>query len=232
VNAEANALKFQWKQGLRSPSGIGEKSVIEQPYHIGRVGQWLRGWVPPQGRDDELMLYLSDSTVVIFPSSWYRFPASVLLLKYYAFPPLSQFDPRLMGISFTPQGIVLGETHHLRFAARRTSGRGESCAAGVRHRCGDRRAGECPHAIRSDPSSLCVLQKPKPFSQSNAQGAPNYSSLPQHWRSFLSFLDTCITWTLCLVFPSPAAVLPVFPRWFQTTGNSRPPQRIIGTRGC
>ncbi len=70
VNAEANA--FQWNQGLRSPSGIGEKSVIEQPYHIGRVGQWLRGWVPPQGRDDELMLYLSDS-VVLSPSSWYRF---------------------------------------------------------------------------------------------------------------------------------------------------------------
>jgi len=212
VNTEAAA--FEWNGSRRGGTGMrqGEKVIVEQPYHIGRIGQWLRGWTPPVNRDDELVLFLEDSAVL--SPGWYKWLKRALL-KYYAHP--AQFDPRLMGISLTPQGLVLGETHTLRFmglpAGGETPAPQVSSLDAVTGGEGNTRT---PYELINRAHRM---YKSQTYSQANTVQL----FFPQQWRQFQSFLEQSRVDTLSGI--SGSGVSPCVPTLVSNTWSTASPSR-------
>jgi hypothetical protein len=157
---EVSMIASQFVWNAGVTSSAGEKMIIEQPYTIGASGQFLRGWIPNSNTDHELMLYIDDSAVLA--PGWYKWLKRALL-KYLAHP--DQFDPRLMGISLNLQNLILGETFVNRYG-------GEDA--------GNNRN---PYDLLNKRSQYYKYQL---FSASNTVTL----LFPQHWRLFLSWLET------------------------------------------
>ena len=176
------ALNYKWNADVPAAvkaraGGAGEKVVIEQPYALGSIGQFLRSWSPSSDTDNQLIL-LVDSSMSLAPG-WYKW-AKRALLKYYAHP--DQYDPRLMGISLSSQGMILGETHVQRFGS--SSGNiappqpNDELAFGV--------SPTNPRTPFDVLNSRSQYFKSQTFTDSNRAEI----LFPQHWRAFQAWLES------------------------------------------
>ena len=102
---KAVAAAFEWAHG--------NKTVIEQEFNIGLVGQWTTGWQPALDDDNELIFFIEDD-VQVSPAYYLWLKAAIA--AYYV--NASNFDPRMYGISLQRQNRILGETHEQQYGSK------------------------------------------------------------------------------------------------------------------
>ena len=102
---KAVAAAFEWPHG--------NKSVIEQEFNIGLVGQWTTGWQPAVDDDSELIFFIEDDVQV--SPAYYRWLRAAIDAYYVNG---SAFDPRMFGISLQRQNRILGETHEQQYGSK------------------------------------------------------------------------------------------------------------------
>ena len=102
---KAVAAGFVWPHG--------NKTVIEQEFNIGLVGQWTTGWQPAVDDDSELIFFIEDDVQV--SPAYYRWLKAAIDVYYVN---ASNFDPRMYGISLQRQNRILGETHEQQYGSK------------------------------------------------------------------------------------------------------------------